>query len=148
MGAEEGKWWDRRSSLLFYSAVCHPPTLSACATVNIEIHYTQAFHHLLHTLKTCAALPGIEFLKKIIIVWGCCIRWFLGTRRCSDVTDGWWIITNYIIASNRLYKDKEQSIWFMFSVPIWCSRSMWRVFWIVYTSHDICNQWLLVLPIN
>lgn len=65
-GAWGGKWRDRRSLLLFYSAACHPPTLPACAAVNIEIYYTLAFHHLLHTPRTRAATPCYWIKKRRI----------------------------------------------------------------------------------
>lgn len=97
-GARGGKWWDRRSLLLFYSAVCHPPTLPACATVNIEIYYTLAFHHLLRTLRT--VLRTLFFLlkkkRKFVLlhcmsVWGCSsVLWFHRdhkTLRCY-----WWLV--------------------------------------------------------
>lgn len=165
-GARGGKWWDRRSLLLFYSAVCHPPTLPACATVNIEIYYTLAFHHLLHTLRTCAAHLVFEFKKKRKFVFAAlyvCLRMQQHTLICGDhktVRCYWWLVkkkkkikTNDVTASKELLMCKEQSI-SKIALSIHMPQSeqgttsmmaLWRLFFFIFYTSTKCVDWLFCL---
>lgn len=132
-GAWGAKWWDRRSLLLFHSAVRHPAALTACAAVNTEIYYSPSASRTLgnHRCTPCNSIREEEEEEKntsIHAFWkfafaapfalwmqrDTLIRGDLKTLRCF-----WWLVNHnkWCNRITRAFKEQRPESFFFFISP-------------------------------